>query len=78
MKKLIAIVLMVLVLGVGAPVVWADGIQETPGGGTGGGGTQATTDRIGTQETPGNTGTQETPGSIILNVIVTLATTLVA
>jgi hypothetical protein len=65
MKKLIAVVLMVLVLGVGAPVVWADGIQETPG-------------VTGIQETPGVTGIQETPGSIMLDVIVTLATTLVA
>jgi hypothetical protein len=78
MKKLIAVVLMTIVLGVGAPAVWADGIQETPGGGMGGGGTQGTTDRNGAQETPGVTGTQETPGSLILDVIVTLATTLVA
>lgn len=65
-RKLIAVVLMAMVLGVGAPVVFAEGPQETPG-------------MCGPQETPGRTdGPQETPGSIILDVMITLATTLVA
>ncbi|HEY0545587.1 MAG TPA: hypothetical protein VGC91_09445 [Pyrinomonadaceae bacterium] len=73
-KKLIAVGLMTLVLGAGAPVVLADGIQETPGVA----GVQETPGKDGTQETPGVTGTQETPGSLILDMLVTLATTLVA
>ena len=66
LRKLIAVVLMAIVLGVGAPAIFAEGPQETPG-------------IYGPQETPGKTdGPQETPGSLILDVIVTLATTLVA
>ncbi len=66
-RKLMAVVLMAMVLGVGAPAVFAEGPQETPG-------------MCGPQETPGSMagGPQETPGSLILDVIVTLATTLVA
>lgn len=68
-KRLVAIGLMVLVLGVGAPSVFAEGPQETPGSGT---------ERTeGPQETPGQIdGPQETPGEIVLNVIITLATTV--
>jgi hypothetical protein len=71
MKKFLAVLLMTLVLGAGAPAVFADGPQETPGHGTG---------RV---ETPGETdgptdGPQETPGQVVLEVLISLATSLVA
>lgn len=72
---------MALVLGVGAPGVFADGPQETPGSGAGGRQecppeSQCSSD--GPQETPGLSGAQETPGAAIMDAIITLATTFVA
>jgi hypothetical protein len=76
MKKFVAVLLMTLVLGAGAPTVFADGPQETPGIC----GTQATPGKEeGPQETPGKTdGPQETPGRFMLEVLIDLATKLVA
>jgi hypothetical protein len=69
MKKLVAIVLMAMVLGVGAPAAFADGPVETPG---------VTTS--GPVETPGVTtaGPVETPGQTLIDILVLLATNLVA
>ncbi|MBV9957578.1 MAG: hypothetical protein JO360_04120 [Acidobacteria bacterium] len=75
MKKFVAVLLMTLVLGVGAPAVFAEGPQETPGIC----GTQESGKDEGPQETPGKTdGPQETPGRVILEVLIDLATHLVA
>ena len=67
-RKLIAVVLLATVLGVGAPATFADGPQETPGSGSSG--------REAVPTTPATP--QESLGSMILDVMVTLATTLVA
>lgn len=56
-KKLIAILVLALVVGSGAPQAFADGPQETPGINA-----TATTLSPGPQETPGVEGPQETPG----------------
>ncbi|MBV9210139.1 MAG: hypothetical protein JOZ52_05895 [Acidobacteria bacterium] len=73
-KRLVAIGLMVLALGVAAPA-FAEGPQETPGTGTG-------NLAVSVEVENKTDGPQETPGSgsdsILLNVIITLATTLVA
>lgn len=67
LKKLLAIALMMMVLGAGAPVVLADGPGETPGG-QGSGANSGKTD-----DGPG-----EMPGRVTLEIIITLATSFVA
>lgn len=75
MKKLLAIALMAMVLGVGTPAVFADGPSETPGI-IGPSETPGKND--GPSETPGQTGPSETPGRMMIEIIVYLATNLVA
>lgn len=81
-RKLVAIVCLGLMLGVGTPAAFA-GPQETPGCG----GPQETPGLSGPQETPGKCGPQETPGlagatdalgQVIADIITYLATNPVA
>lgn len=65
LKRIVVIVLLLLVVGLGTPQVFADGPTETPGITSGG-----------PTETPGCTGPTETPG-IIENILVYLVSTLI-
>ena len=65
LKRVVAIVLLVVAIGVGAPQVFAeDGPTETPG---------IPVVNCGPTETPGNAGPTETPG-IVENIIYLLST----
>lgn len=65
LKRIVGILLLLLVVGLGTPHVYADdGPTETPGKAS-----------VGPTETPGRTGPTETPG-IVEGIIVYLVSTL--
>jgi hypothetical protein len=76
LKRVVAIVLLVVAIGVGAPQVFAeDGPTETPGTPVVLSGPTETPGITGPTETPGQSGPTETPG--IVNDIIYLLATLI-
>lgn len=60
LKRIVAVILLVLVVGLSTPQVFADGPSETPG--ITSGGPSETPGLTGPSETPGLAGPSETPG----------------
>lgn len=60
MKKVFAITLLILVVGLGAPATFADGNAESPGVTS----STSTTTPDGNAESPGITGSAESPGVV--------------
>jgi hypothetical protein len=70
-KRIVAIVLLLVVIGMGAPQVFAEGPSETPGVT----GPSETPGHTGPSETPGYNGPSETPG--LVNDIILFLSTLI-
>lgn len=76
LKRVVAIALLVVAIGMGAPQVFAnDGPTETPGIPVMNSGPTETPGIVGPTETPGHTGPTETPG--IVNDIIYFLSTLI-
>ncbi len=76
MKRIVAIVLLLLVVGAGAPQVFADGPTETPGYIATYTGPTETPGQAGTTQTTDTEGPTETPG-IFESLLTYLVTTLI-